>query len=117
MATETEHAEPTEAVAHSADHAHAHPSDSQYVLIAVVLAFITGAEVLTYYVDFFKDHFPILLLTLIPMMVIKFAIVAAFFMHLRFDNKLFRRVFITGIVLATVVYMIVLNTFHVFKHS
>src|SRR3954449_10959289 len=107
MATETEHAEPKETVAHSDGeaHAHAHPSDAQYVLIAAVLAFITGAEVLTYYVDFFKDHFQILLITLIPMMIIKFAIVAAFFMHLRFDNKLFRRVFVTGIVLATIVYL------------
>ena len=86
------------------------------MLIALFLAVITGAEVLTYYVDFFKDHFPLLVLTLIPMMIIKFGVVAAFFMHLRFDNKLFRRVFITGILLATFVYMIVLSTFHVFKH-
>ena len=118
MATETEHVEPAESVAHSDEHAHAHahPSDAQYVLIAAILAFITGAEVMTYYVDFFKEHFPVLLITLIPMMIIKFGIVAAFFMHLRFDNKLVRRVFITGIALATVVYMIVLNTFHVFSH-
>jgi cytochrome c oxidase subunit 4 len=110
----TEHADRT-SVAHD-EHTHAHPSDGQYVLIALFLAVITGAEVLTYYVDFFKQHFPILLLTLIPMMIIKFGVVAAFFMHLRFDNKLFRRVFITGILLATFVYMIVLSTFHVFKH-
>jgi cytochrome c oxidase subunit 4 len=110
----TEHAQT--AVPHPGDHAHAHPSDFQYVMIALFLAVITGAEVLTYYVNFFKDHFPLLLLTLLPMMIIKFGVVAAFFMHLRFDNKLFRRVFITGIVLATFVYMIVLSTFHVFKH-
>jgi cytochrome c oxidase subunit 4 len=109
--TATEHAD----VEH-AEHSHAHPSDAQYVLIAAVLAFITGAEVMTYYVPFFNENFPILLLTLIPMMIIKFGIVAAFFMHLRFDNKLFRRVFITGILLATFVYMILLSTFHVFKH-
>ena len=107
--TSTEHVEHKE-------HSHEHPSDAQYVLIAAVLAFITGAEVLTYYVDFFKEHFAVLLITLIPMMIIKFGIVAAFFMHLRFDNKLFRRVFITGILLATFVYMIVLNIFHVFRH-
>jgi hypothetical protein len=50
------------------------------------------------------------------MMIVKFAMVAAFFMHLRFDHKVFRTVFITGIVLATAVYMIVLFTFHVFAH-
>ena len=107
--TEAQHVE-----AVTEHHGHAHPSDGQYVIVAVVLAFITGAEVLTYYVDFFKDHFVVLLAVLIPMMVIKFGIVAAFFMHLRFDNKLFRWVFLTGIILATAVYLVVLTTFHVF---
>jgi cytochrome c oxidase subunit 4 len=115
--TATEHAGQAEHAETDHEHAlHAHPSDGQYVLIALFLAVITGAEVLTYYVNFFKEHFPLLLLTLIPMMIIKFGIVAAFFMHLRFDNKIFRRIFITGILLATFVYMIVLSTFHVFKH-
>jgi cytochrome c oxidase subunit 4 len=97
-------------------HAHAHPSDAQYVLIALILAVITAAEVATYYLDFFKKNFVALLIALIPMMIVKFGIVAAFFMHLRFDNPLFRRIFISGIVLATTVYMIVFFTFHVFKH-
>ena len=70
----------------------------------------------TYYLDFFKKNFAFLLIALIPMMIVKFGMVAAFFMHLRFDNKLFRRVFLTGIILATSVYMIVLFTFHVFSH-
>jgi cytochrome c oxidase subunit 4 len=106
------------ATEHAADeHAeHAHPSDAQYVLIAGILAVITAAEVATYYVDFFKKNFVALLAALIPMMIVKFAMVAAFFMHLRFDNKLFRWVFVTGIVLATTVYMIVLFSFHVFAH-
>ena len=95
---------------------HTHPSDGQYILIAAILALITGAEVSTYYLDFFKSNFVALLLALIPMMIVKFGMVAAFFMHLRFDNKLFRRVFLTGIILATSVYMIVLFSFHVFSH-
>ena len=95
---------------------HTHPSDAQYVLIAAILAVITAAEVATYYIDFFKKNFVATVAALIPMMVVKFAMVAAFFMHLRFDNKLFRRVFITGLVLAVTVYMIVLFTFHVFAH-
>ena len=95
---------------------HTHPSDAQYILIAAILALITAAEVSTYYLDFFKSNFVALLLALIPMMIVKFGMVAAFFMHLRFDNKLFRRVFLTGIILATSVYMIVLFSFHVFSH-
>jgi|SRR5437879_5942887 len=98
------------------EHGHAHPSDAQYVLIAAILAAITAAEVSTYYIDFFKSNFVATVAALIPMMVVKFAMVAAFFMHLRFDHKVFRAVFITGIVLATAVYLIVLFSFHVFAH-
>ena len=98
------------------EHGHAHPSDAQYVLIAAILAAITALEVATYYINFFKDNFVALLCALIPMMVVKFAMVAAFFMHLRFDHKLFRAVFLTGILLAVAVYIVVLFTFHVFAH-
>ncbi len=108
---------PSEANLAEREHSvHTHPSDAQYVLIAAILALITAAEVSTYYIGFFKDSFIATLAALIPMMIVKFAMVVAFFMHLRFDHKLFRAVFITGIVLATAVYMIVLFTFHVFMH-
>lgn len=95
---------------------HTHPSDAQYVLIAAILAVITALEVSTYYIDFFKSNFVATVAALIPMMIVKFALVAAFFMHLRFDNKVFRTIFVTGIILATTVYLIVLFSFHVFSH-
>ena len=98
------------------DKHHAHPSDGQYIVIALILAAITAAEVSTYYIDFFGDHFAFLLIALLPMMIVKFGIVAAFFMHLRFDDKLLRRIFVGGILLATGVYMIALATFHFFAH-
>jgi hypothetical protein len=34
-------------------------------------------------------------------------------MHLRFDSRLFRRLFMTGLVLAAFCYLAVLSTFHV----
>jgi cytochrome c oxidase subunit 4 len=95
---------------------HSHPSDVQYIAIAAILAAITAAEVSVYYINFFKNSFIATVAALIPMMIAKFALVAAFFMHLRFDNKIFRAVFLTGIILAVTVYMIVLFTFHVFAH-
>ena len=95
-------------------HLHAHPSDGQYIVIALILAAITAAEVATYYIDFFNEHFAFLLIALLPMMIVKFGIVAAFFMHLRFDNPLLRRIFAGGLLLAVAVYMIALTTFHVF---
>jgi hypothetical protein len=45
---------------------------------------------------------------------IKFVAVVAFFMHLRFDNKILRRFFITGFVLATLVYIAYMLTLGVF---
>ena len=40
------------------------------------------------------------------MMIIKFATVAGYFMHLKYDNPIFRRVFIFGLILAVIVYAI-----------
>jgi len=87
-----------------------HPMPYQYVFVAVFLAFVTGAEVALYYIKMNKALFTLILMV---MMIVKFATVAAAFMHLRFDSKIFRRLFITGIVLALLVYFAVLLSFHV----
>ena len=85
-----------------------HPTPRQYVFIAIVLAVITAAEVGIYYVEAIED-------LLVPMLILfallKFFLVASWFMHLRFDSKLFRRLFVTGLVLAGVVFAVVLVTF------
>ena len=102
----------TAADAPHVEHEHAHPSDLQYVFVALFLAVVTGAEVALYYVDLdFRLYAPLL----IVLMFVKFTVVAMFFMHLRFDSRIFRWVFGTGVVLDTVVYTIVLLTFHVFN--
>ncbi|MEN3316359.1 MAG: cytochrome c oxidase subunit, partial [Acidimicrobiaceae bacterium] len=88
---------------------HKHPTEGQYVLIALFLAAITAIEVAVYYIDALKDTLVPILLTFA---VIKFTVVVAFFMHLRFDSRLFRRLFVLGIILALFVYTIVLTTFH-----
>ena len=92
------------------DDAHHHPGDLLYIQIAIILAAITVVEVLTYFVDFGPFQTPALLI----MMVVKFAMVAMFFMHLKFDNKLFSWVFVAGLVLAVVVYVAMLLTFEFF---
>jgi cytochrome c oxidase subunit 4 len=90
--------------------AHDHPSDWEYIKVAIFLAIITLAEVLIYYVESLGD---LLILILIVLSVIKFAAVVMWFMHLRFDSRLFRRLFVTGLVLAFAVYGIVLTSFGV----
>lgn len=82
---------------------HAHPSDRNYVVIALILGAITAVEVVLFYVE--EQLGSLLVPSLLLLMVAKFAIVALWFMHLRFDNILFRRFFLTGIVLAALVYM------------
>ena len=50
---------------------------------------------------------------LMALAFLKFVMVAAFFMHLKFDSPMLRRLFITGIVLAAVVYTVALLTLRV----
>jgi cytochrome c oxidase subunit 4 len=98
---------------HADSHVKHHPKDSDYVKVAVILAVITGLEVSTY---FWKSATTTqLVILLFPMMILKFAIVCAYFMHLKYDNKIFRRVFVFGLVLATIVYMIVFFAFDFFQ--
>jgi heme/copper-type cytochrome/quinol oxidase subunit 4 len=87
----------------------AHPGPREYVLIAVVLAVITGLEVALFYVEFLSSTAVVTALLLL--MTIKFALVVLWFMHLRFDPPVFKRLFVTGLVLALSVFLIVLLTF------
>ncbi len=94
--------------AHASHAAHeAHPNrDRTYVIVAAILAAITGLETLTYFesfIDFGRAAMPVLLVC----MVVKFYLISAFFMHLRWDHPILRRVFITGIMIALFVYVAV----------
>ena len=89
-----------------------YPDEWQYIKVALILFAITMAEVAVYYISGLKD---VLIPVLLTMAVVKFSLVALYFMHLRFDSKLFRRLFVTGIILAIIVYMIALTSLHVFS--
>jgi len=94
------------------DHAeeHEHISDWGYVKVAALLGAITAVEVFTYFesvVDWGKALIPALLV----MMVVKFGIVVAYFMHLKFDSPMFTRVFVTGLLFAIGVYLAMILAF------
>jgi cytochrome c oxidase subunit 4 len=93
--------------------ARAHPGPAQYVRVAVALAVITALEVAVYYLDLPGK---LLVAVLIGLASIKFSLVAAYFMHLKFDAHLLRRVFITGIILACGVYGVALFTMDLLFH-
>jgi cytochrome c oxidase subunit 4 len=97
----------------SAPHAHAHPAPRQYVLIAVVLVVITGLEVATSYLEGDVNS-NLIIAALGIMAAVKFFLVAAWYMHLRVDSRLFRRFFLLGLIAAPILYTIVLLMFHAF---
>jgi cytochrome c oxidase subunit 4 len=88
-----------------------HPEPRQYIVVAVVLAAATAFEVAVYYTSI--PH-PLLVAFLAFAAVFKFSLVVLWFMHLRFDSRIFRRMFLAGLGLALSVYSIVLVTFGVF---
>jgi cytochrome c oxidase subunit 4 len=90
--------------------AHGHPSEKEYVGVALILAVLTAIEVAVYYIESVKDFIVPILAVL---MVTKFAMVVLWFMHLRFDSPMFRRLFVTGIILAIGVYVAALSSLHV----
>jgi cytochrome c oxidase subunit IV len=89
-----------------------HWTDGQYVKLFVLLVVVTAVEVaLSYMVD---DLGALFLPLLLSLMLIKFFAVVLFFMHLRFDNRLFSVMFYMGLVLAVGVYLVTLFTFKFF---
>lgn len=110
-------AEPISIDDHSGGHdaGHTHPTNLTYIKVAGVLALLTGLEVSTYWWPH-RLH-KIIAVLLIIMMIIKFATVAGYFMHLKYDSKALRRVFIAGILLAVGVYCAALSAFVFWDHS
>lgn len=103
----TDHAEPTS----DGEHAEHGWPDRKYIQLAAVLAVITALEVYASYADWLGAAF---IPSLIIMMVIKFAAVVLFFMHLKFDSPIFSWLFYTGLFLAVGVYVGALFTFQFF---
>ena len=87
--------------------ADAHPADGVYVRVAAILAVVTAVEVGLYYTDLSGIA---LVSILVGLAAIKFGMVVAYFMHLRFDARLLRRLFVTGVILAGFVFSIALFT-------
>lgn len=101
------------AVKHGDAHDHAHPTEGSYWIVFVILAVLTAVEVLWSYLGLSG---PALVLPLVAMMLVKFGIVAGFFMHLWFDLKIlngryFLLCFLSALALAAAVYFIVFATF------
>jgi cytochrome c oxidase subunit 4 len=75
-----------------------HASVRTYVKVAVVLTLITALEVGVIYI---RQLSPIIVPLLLAMSAAKFALVAMFFMHLRYDARPLTVVFVGPLLIAT----------------
>lgn len=78
----------------------AHVPNRTYGVVAGVLAVITLIEFSIVYVPALR---PVVIPVLLVLSVAKFVLVAMYFMHLKFDSKLFWPFFASGVVLAVMV--------------
>jgi cytochrome c oxidase subunit 4 len=88
-------------------HEGAHPGPLEYIKIGLVLAVVTAIEVAVYYVDALEGA---LLPILMVLSTLKFVLVVMWFMHLKFDSRLFSMLFTGGLMLAMALFIVVLAT-------
>ncbi len=73
-----------------------HPTALRYVQIALILAVLTAIEVWVYYL---KSLSHVLIPILLTLSAIKFSMVVLWFMHLKFDNRIFSILFSLGLII------------------
>ena len=111
MADHHNHPVAHEGEAHVSGEVHHHPGWSTYWKVALILTLITVAEVWAYYIPSFvasRAFVPSLLI----MSALKFFIVVAFYMHLKYDHKLFRALFTGPLIIAMCTIVALLFLFH-----
>lgn len=81
---------------HVAD-GHEHPGNGVYIRVAIILAIVTVVEVVIYYIPALSG---ILVPALLVLSIGKFIAVVAYFMHLKFDSRIFRWLFVAGLAIS-----------------
>ncbi len=77
----------------AAGHAHEeHPTWSTYWKVALFLTIITAVEVSAYYVPAWETSW-VYVPSMLIMSAVKFFVVVMYYMHLKYDHKLFRSLF------------------------
>ncbi len=90
---------------------HGHASVKTYLVVAAVLGIITAVEVAIFYIDALR---PVLVPLLLTLSAAKFTLVVSFFMHLKYDSKIFRGLFVGPLVVAVLIILAMLALFGVF---
>ena len=97
MDNEFRHTNP-EIDVHAMGEVHEHPTWKEYKWVALILTLITVVEVWVYYTPFSKSA--LFVPALLIMSAVKFAIVVLFYMHLKYDHKLFKALFTGPLMIA-----------------
>ena len=98
----------TTASAH--DHGHEESKFQIYILMAFILAAITGVEIVAIYLPFAKW---IIVTSLVVLSTVKFMFVIFYFMHLRWDKAFCTVLFFIGLIIAGVTMWALLQLFSV----
>lgn len=88
----------------------AHPTAATYIKVALTLAVLTAIEFGVFYLEMPNL---VLITVFLLLSLVKFALVILFYMHLKFDSRLFSGVFIGGLVLAVAVSIALMAIFQV----
>lgn len=91
-------------------HAEDHPTWSTYWKIALILTIITAVEVSAYYIPAWETSW-VYVPSMLIMSAAKFVIVCAYYMHLKYDHKLFRTLFTGPLMIAGVTMIALLFLF------
>ncbi len=89
-------------------HEPAHPPVRTYLVIAAVLAVITAVEVSVFYMTQLARF-------LVPILIVlsaaKFSLVVMFYMHLRFDSRIFTGLFTGALAIAVSIVLVLFALF------
>lgn len=91
----------------------AHPGVTLYLLVAAFLLILTVMELTVFYVGPLR---PVLVPLLLILAAAKFALVAMFYMHLRYDRWTLSTIFIFPLIMATALLVSLLLLFLYLSH-
>jgi cytochrome c oxidase subunit IV len=91
----------------------AHPGAVLYIIVAAFLCVLTGMELTVFYVQALK---PVLVPVLLILAAAKFALVALFYMHLKYDSRVFSAIFFFPVLIALILVVALLMLFTYLSH-
>lgn len=91
----------------------AHPGAAVYVIVAGFLVVLTAMELTVFYVQALK---PVLVPVLLILAAAKFALVAMFYMHLKYDSRIFSAIFFLPMLMAVILTVALLMLFVYLSH-